>query len=49
MFTIINNSLIMVGVSTFWQRAVIGLLIIFSTAITALQDKRSRSRIIKTA
>lgn len=49
MFTIINNSLIMVGVSTFWQRAVIGLLIIASTAITALQDKRSRSRIIKTA
>ncbi len=47
MFTIINNSLIMVGVSTFWQRAVIGLLIIFSTAITALQDKRSRPGLSK--
>lgn len=47
MFTIINNSLIMMGVSTYWQRAVIGLLIIASTAITALQDKRSASKILK--
>lgn len=49
MFTIINNSLIMVGVSTYWQRAVIGMLIIISTGITALQDKRSAAKVLKTA
>ena len=49
MFTIINNSLIMVGVSTYWQRAVIGMLIIVSTGITALQDRRSAAKVLKTA
>lgn len=47
MFNIINNSLIMVGVSTYWQRAVIGILILLSTSITALQDKRSASRLLQ--
>lgn len=42
-FTIINNSLIMVGISTYWQRAVIGFLIIISTSITAQQRGLGRS------
>ena len=46
MFNIINNSLIMVGVSTYWQRAVIGMLILISTAVTALQDKRSATKLL---
>ena len=49
MFNIINNSLIMVGVSTYWQRAVIGILILVSTSITALQDRRSAARLLKRA
>lgn len=49
MFTIINNSLIMVGVSTYWQRAVIGMLILVSTAITAYQDRRSANKLLQNA
>jgi len=49
MFTIINNSLIMVGVSTYWQRSVIGMLILVSTAITAIQDKRSANKLLQRA
>ena len=47
MFNIINNSLIMIGVSTYWQRAVIGMLILVSTSITALQDKRSAAKLLE--
>jgi simple sugar transport system permease protein len=47
MFTVINNSLIMMGVSTYWQRAVIGLLIILSTSITAIQDRRIARKLLK--
>ena len=47
MFTIINNSLIMVGVSTYWQRSVIGILILLSTSITAIQDRRSAARLLQ--
>ncbi len=37
---IINNSLIMMGVPSYWQSAVIGMIIILGTSITALQSKR---------
>lgn len=40
MITIISNSLIMIGISTYWQRAVLGLLIIISVSIAAFQNKR---------
>ena len=39
MITIISNSLIMIGISTYWQRAVLGLLIIISVSIAAFQNK----------
>jgi len=42
MITIISNSLIMVGISTYWQRAVLGLLIIVSVSIAAFQNKGKR-------
>lgn len=43
MITIISNSLIMVGISTYWQRAVLGFLIILSVSIAAFQGKRGLS------
>lgn len=40
MITVISNSLIMIGISTYWQRAVLGLLIICSVTISAFQNKK---------
>lgn len=40
---IMNNSLILLGVPSFWQRAVVGLLIILGTGITAYQSRRESS------
>lgn len=42
LITIISNSLIMIGVSTYWQRAVLGLLIIISVSTAAFQNKGKR-------
>lgn len=39
MIKIISNSLIMIGISTYWQRAVLGLLIMISVSIAACQNK----------
>ena len=44
---IMNNSLILLGISSDWQRFVIGLLILIGTGITAYQSKKSRSTINK--
>ena len=38
--TIISNSLILIGISTYWQRAVLGSLIIVSIALTTIQNRR---------
>lgn len=35
----INNSLILMGVSSYWQKVVIGMLILIGTSITAYQSK----------
>lgn len=45
MIKIISNSLIMIGVSTYWQRAVLGLLIIVSVGIAAFQSKEKKSSV----
>lgn len=37
---IMNNSLILLGISSFWQQVVLGLLILIGTGIPALQTKR---------
>lgn len=37
---VMNNSLIFLGVPSYWQRVVIGLLILLGTGITALQAQR---------
>lgn len=41
---IMNTSLILLGISSFWQQAVLGVLIILGTGIPAFQQKR-RSKI----
>lgn len=41
MITIISNSLILIGISTYWQRAVLGILIIVSIALTTIQNRRA--------
>ncbi|MFN3983582.1 MAG: ABC transporter permease subunit, partial [Caldilinea sp.] len=38
---IANNSLVLVGVPTVWQRVVIGLIIIIGTGLPAIQAKRA--------
>ena len=38
---IANNSLVLVGVPTVWQRVVIGLIILVGTGLPAIQSKRA--------
>ncbi len=44
LITIINNSLILLGVSSYWQRFVIGLLILISIGITTYRDRKDVSK-----
>lgn len=39
-----NNSLILIGVPTVWQRVVIGVIILVGTGIPAIRDRRSGKR-----
>jgi simple sugar transport system permease protein len=41
---IANNSLILIGVPTVWQRVVIGLIILIGTGIPAIQERRAQKR-----
>jgi simple sugar transport system permease protein len=47
--TIANNSLILVGVPTAWQRVVIGIIILIGTGLPAIQARRAGSRTIALA
>lgn len=40
LIVLMNNSLILLGVSSLWNKVVIGLIIIFSTGITAYRERR---------
>ncbi len=42
---IMNNSLILVGIPTTWQRVVLGIIIIIGTGVPALQAQRAQRRI----
>ena len=46
---IINNSLILVGVPTAWQRAAVGILLIVGVGIQALAAKRNSKKVFVTA
>jgi simple sugar transport system permease protein len=46
MVTILNNSLILVGLSSYWNNFFVGLIIIVSVSITSYQSKRSIGNII---
>ncbi len=41
---IANNSLILIGVPSVWQRVVIGLIILVGTGVPAIQERRARRR-----
>lgn len=41
---IITNSLILLGISPFWQQAMLGILILIGTGIPALRDRRKRTK-----
>ena len=41
---IANNSLILIGVPTVWQRVVIGIIILIGTGIPAIQERRAQKR-----
>ena len=44
LIVIVQNSMILVGVPTFWQRFALGLLIIVGTGVSAVQLTRRRKR-----
>lgn len=44
LIVIVQNSMILIGVPTFWQRAALGFLIIVGTGISAVQLTRRRRR-----
>ena len=44
LLTMVSNSLIMLGVPTYWQGFVTGLLIIIGTAVSSLQTLRDQKR-----
>ena len=44
LLTMVSNSLIMLGVPTYWQGFVTGLLIIVGTAVSSLQALRDQKR-----
>ena len=46
---IANNSLVLVGVPTVWQRVVIGLIILVGTGLPALQARRASKRSVRLA
>lgn len=43
--TIMNNSLILLGIPSYWQKCVVGLLIIIGTGVTAYQSKKSSEKL----
>jgi simple sugar transport system permease protein len=43
---IINNSLLLLGIPSFWQRFVTGVLIIIGTGITSIRSTRSQRKSI---
>jgi simple sugar transport system permease protein len=47
--TIANNSLILIGVPTAWQRVVIGIIILIGTGLPAIQARRAGNRTIALA
>lgn len=42
LIVVINNSLILLGVPSYWQKVVVGILIIVGTGLTAVQSKKKR-------
>lgn len=49
LIVIVQNSMILVGIDTFWQRFALGLLVIVGTGISAVQITRSRGRQLRSA
>ncbi len=48
LLVIVNNSLILLGIPSYWQKVVVGLIIIISTGSTAYQHEEKRgTRIMK--
>jgi simple sugar transport system permease protein len=43
---IANNSLILIGVPSAWQRVVIGVIILVGTGLPAIRDRRRASRLV---
>ncbi len=46
LIVIVQNSLLLLGIDTFWQGFVLGLLIIIGTGISALQVSRSANKLV---
>jgi simple sugar transport system permease protein len=45
LITIVNNSLILMGIPSIWQKVVIGLIIIIGTGLPAYQNRRAAGRL----
>jgi simple sugar transport system permease protein len=42
LLVVINNSLILLGVPSYWQKVAVGILILIGTGITAARSSRSQ-------
>lgn len=49
LIVIVQNSMILMGIDTFWQRFALGFLVIVGTGISAVQIARSRGRQLRSA
>ncbi len=49
LIVMVQNSMILMGIDTFWQRFALGFLVIVGTGISALQIARSRGRQLRSA
>lgn len=49
LITIVNNSLILIGIPSDWQKVVIGILILIGTGVPAIQGRTKKQRRLTTA
>ena len=47
LITMVNNSLIILGIPSYWQKLVTGFIIVIATGVTAFRETREKKRILR--
>ena len=47
LFAIINNGLTLMGVSTYWQKIILGAIMIISICFVIIQKQKSGKKLVK--